>query len=119
MAGYRLSQPAQFDIESVLEWSQANFGASARRRYQALIAAAVRDVSSDPKRAGCQARPELGEGVYSWHLRMSRGRSEADPVQHPRHFLIYRIDNEVVVIGRVLHDAMDLARHVHPDATWE
>ena len=119
MARYRLSQPAQSDIESILEWSHANFGEAARRRYQALIAAAVRDVSADPKRAGCQARPELGDGIYSWHLRMSRDRSKAEPVQQPRHFLIYRIDDELVVIGRVLHDAMDLARHLHPDTTWE
>lgn len=55
MANYRLSRLAQSDIESVLEWSQANFGESARRRYQALVAAAIRDVSADPKGAGSSA----------------------------------------------------------------
>lgn len=65
MADYRLSRHAQSDIESLLEWSHANFGESARRRYQTLIAAALRDIAADPRQAGCQARPELGEGVYS------------------------------------------------------
>ena len=118
MAGDRLSQHAQSDIESILEWSQANFGELARRRYQALIAAALRDVAGEPTQVGGQARPELGEGVFAWHLRLSRDRSEADPVERPRHFLIYRIDGGLVVIGRVLHDAMDLERHVDPDTTW-
>jgi toxin ParE1/3/4 len=36
----------------------------------------------------------------------------ADPNRRPRHFLIYRLDGDIVVIGRVLHDAMELARHM-------
>lgn len=119
MAVYRLSRSAQSDIEAVLRWSEARFGESARRRYQALIAAAIREISANPKQIGCQPRPELGARVYSWHLRMSRDRSKADPVGRPRHFLIYRIDDEAVVIGRVLHEAMDLAQHVYPGTTWE
>ncbi len=118
MADYRLSQRAQLDIESILEWSHVNFGESARRRYQALIAAAVRDIAADPERVGCQARPELGDGVYSWHLRLSRDRSKSDRVERPRHFLIYRLDHKLVVIGRVLHDLMDLEPHIDPDTSW-
>lgn len=34
-----------------------------------------------------------------------------------RRFLIYRAEAERV-IGRVLHDAMELARHVDPDTAW-
>lgn len=118
MAAYRLSRLAQSDIESILEWSHANFGESARRRYQALIAVAVRDIAADPTRVGCQPRPELGEGVYSWHLRQGRDRSKVARVERPRHFLIYRIDGRLVVIGRVLHDAMDIERHIDPGTTW-
>lgn len=118
MADYRLSLQAQSDIESILEWSHATFGRSARRRYQALIAAAVRDIAADPRRVGCQARPVLGEGVYSLHLRLARDRSEADRVERPRHFLIYRIDDKLILIGRVLHDAMDLERHIDPGTVW-
>jgi toxin ParE1/3/4 len=69
--------------------------------------------------AGSTRRPELGEGVFSWHFRQSRNRSSAGRVSRPGHFLTYRIDDDTVVIGRVLHDAMDLQRHLDPDTSWE
>jgi len=37
-------------------------------------------------------------------------------VRRPRRFLVYRCEPTLVVIGRVLHDAMELARHLDPDA---
>lgn len=37
-------------------------------------------------------------------------------VQSPRHFIVYRVvSRELVVILRVLHDSMDLARHLPGD----
>jgi toxin ParE1/3/4 len=35
-------------------------------------AAALRDLARQPDRPGSLARPELGAGVRSWHLRLSR-----------------------------------------------
>lgn len=118
MTRHRLSYAAVADIGSILEWSSAQFGASARRRYAALITAAIRDVARDPYGLGARSRQELGDGVYSWHLRLSRDHAIGDPVQEPRHFLIYRVEEGVLVIGRVLHDSMDLERHVDPLSTW-
>jgi toxin ParE1/3/4 len=40
-------------------------------------------------------------------------------VRRPRHFLVYRTEPKLVVIGRVLHDAMELARHLDPETSWE
>lgn len=119
MAAYRLTQPARSDIVRVLTWSQDRFGIQARMRYRALIDAAINDIAVEPTRVGSTERPELGDGVRTWHLRLSRDRSSAEPVHQPRHFLIYKLDQDVVVIGRVLHDIMDLARHVEPDTIWE
>lgn len=45
--------------------------------------------------------------------------SAAGIVRHPRHFLIYRMQGGQLVIGRVLHDAMELARHLACDSPWE
>jgi toxin ParE1/3/4 len=119
MRQVRLSRSAESDIDAILAWSAENFGEAARLRYAALIAAGIRDIAADPQRAGAKARPELGDGVCSWHLRLSRGRAAAGPVREPRHFLIYRFDEERVTIGRVLHDAMELGRHIDPKTTWE
>ena len=71
---------------------------------------------------GSIERPELGNGVRSWHLRLSKDHvasSSAGVVQRPRHFLIYRREPALLVVGRVLHDAMELARHADPETTWD
>lgn len=119
MPRYRLTHAAQADIVSILAWSDAQFGEEARKRYEALIAAAIRDAASRTDGAGRTPRPELGDGVFSWHLSKSRARSTGGRVQRPRHFLICCRDGDELVIGRVLHDAMDLRRHVDPKRTWD
>lgn len=120
MAAYRLSASAQADIIDILSWSHVRFGPVARQRYESLLVSALRDIASSPCRAGSMARPELGNHVRSWHIRLSirSGTPDAARVKHPRHFLIYRPEDTRIAVGRVLHDAMELARHVPPD-TWE
>ncbi|MPZ47445.1 MAG: type II toxin-antitoxin system RelE/ParE family toxin [Betaproteobacteria bacterium] len=117
MARYRLSAAAHADLVAILAWTHERFGEAARKRYEALVVTALRDISDQPHRAGSIERPELGKGVRSWHLRLSRERARATTgiVRRPRHFLIYRIEDDLVVIGRVLHDAMELAKHLDPE----
>ena len=121
MLRYRLSDAAQSDVIDILAWTHDQFGEAARLRYERLIVAALRDVAAQPDRPGSIARPELGAGVRSWHLRLSRdhvGRA-AEVVRRPRHFLVYRCEPALLVVGRVLHDAMELAQHLDPDTSWE
>jgi toxin ParE1/3/4 len=66
------SEAAQGDVLGILAWTHEQLGAAARRRYESLVVAALRDVASQPDRPGSVARPELGAGVRSWHLRLSR-----------------------------------------------
>lgn len=110
MARLRLSALAQSDIVNVLSWSARRFGDQARARYEQLLSTALRDLSAEPLRLGSAARPELGDDVRSYHLRHSRKHSQ---VARPRHLILYRIaDGSIVEVGRVLHDAMELERHV-------
>jgi toxin ParE1/3/4 len=124
---YRLSRAAGRDIEVLLEWGQDHFGEKGRLRYEALLAQAVKDVVADPDRAGSHSRPELAAGARTYHLRFSRdrvqqkGKRRSEKVRHPRHFLLYRtLPDGRVEIGRVLHDSVDLERHLpeeyKPDA---
>lgn len=107
----RLSHAAETDIVQILAWSHEQFGPAARERYEALIAAALNDVA-DRDMLGSVARPDLGEGIHTRHLRQSRARSTGATVHQPRHFVVFRVDEDAVVIVRVLHDAMDLPRHL-------
>ncbi len=112
MARHRLTHAAEADVAEIAVWSQARFGDGARRRYVALIAAAVLDVADDPDRVGHSPLPELGDGIRTWHLRLSRRRSTAGAVRRPRHVVVYRVEDDVVAILRVLHEAMDLPRRL-------
>lgn len=116
MARYRLTHAAQADIVEVLGWSHERFGERARQRYEALIATAIMDAATHDH-AGLTLRPELGEGVFTWHLARSRAHSPGGTVHHPRHFLVCRHDGDVLIVGRVLHDAMELRRHL--DRSWD
>ena len=118
MAGYRLTDAAQNDVASILAWSHEQFGEEARKRYEALIATAIREAASRSD-DGYTSRPELGAGAFSWHLSRSRASSPGGKVNRPRHFLICRRDGDTLVIGRVLHDAMDLRRHIDPRRVWD
>lgn len=116
MTRYRISHAAAADIIDILAWSQQQFGEQVRQRYEKLIVTAIRDIAADPTRPGSAERPELGEGVRSWHLRGSRNHATGGVVR-PRHLLIYRVDDDILVIGRVLHDAMELRRHLDTDTS--
>lgn len=121
MGRYRLSAQARSDVTDILAWSQEQFGESARKRYQSLLSAAFRDVAAAPQGIDTTPRPELGVGILVWHLRLSRDHvpPEIGTVHRPRHFVVYRQVGAVVEIVRVLHDAMELSRHIedeqHPD----
>jgi toxin ParE1/3/4 len=111
----RLSALAQRDIAALLEWSREQFGEKGRVRYEALLRQAVVDVAADPERMGTHQRPELAASVRTYHLRYSRDRVKRShgQVRSPRHLLAYRIvESGMIEIVRVLHDAMDLDRHL-------
>lgn len=111
----RLTVAARADIVDILEYSEAQFGLGARRRYERLVAVALRDIAEDPDRPGSAARPELGDNIRSWHLSLSRERAKAagGAVRRPRHLILYTIIDDTLGVLRVLHDAMEL--HLHMD----
>jgi toxin ParE1/3/4 len=118
MRTFRLSKAAQGDIVDILGWTQENFGNEARLRYLVLIVTALKDIAADSERNGSVPRPELGTGVRSYHLLHSRQRARhvSGVVHRPRHFLLYKVISiETIGIGRILHDAMEVARHLPPD----
>lgn len=117
MRSLRFAAPAIEDMAGLLRWSRETFGAMAGKRYQTLLQAALEDVALDPSRPSSRLRPDLGDGIRLYHLSASRNRAElADGlVRNPRHFIVYRAaGDDLVLVLRVLHDAMDIARHLGP-----
>jgi len=110
---HEISPEARAEIVGILLHSEAEFGPAARDRYEALVSTAIADITANPNRVESRARPELGWGIRSWHLRLSRFRARTPTgiVNQPRHFIFYRVEAGIVVIGRVLHDSQDARRH--------
>ncbi len=115
MRPLRIAPRARRDLEVLLASSEDRFGPAIADRYRRLIAAALRDIRADAGRRGVSMRPDLPGNVRVYHLRHSRpAPGSASWIRRPRHFLVFREADEAIVLVRVLHDAMDLARHVDP-----
>lgn len=115
---FRLSPSAEQDIEAILAWTHRKFGEQVRLRYEELLVQAILDLADEPSRVGSAARPELAKGAFTYHLRHSRDHVSRSigRISKPWHFLLYRFAADgCLEIGRVLHDSMDLARHLPSD----
>lgn len=113
MARYRLSRLAEADVAHILATSEERWGAEARRRYAAILAAAMRKVAAEPNGSATRDRAELSPGIRSLHLRHARGDDPQAKVRRPVHVLYYRaFVPDLVEIVRVLHERMEPSRHV-------
>ncbi len=113
-----LAPAAKQDMEAVLRWTQEEWGEQARLRYEALLVRAVIDVATNPDLLGSSRRPEIAASARTYHLTHSRTHVaiEVGRVKRPRHFLLYRTRRDgIVEIGRVLHESMDIAKHLPVD----
>lgn len=114
---YRLVRTAAAlaDLSAIRDYTLQNFGEAGWRSYTALLRQSFTDIRNYPYRPGSKERPEIGEGVRSYHISHSRTRAQAG-VKAARHFLLYYLPQEAdIVISRVLHEARDLARHIPED----
>jgi len=104
----RWAEAARADLSDILIWTSEKFGTMQAKAYSSALYTAFDALVDGPATVGLKARPKIGEDVYSLHVarRGTKGR----------HFLLCRADRSTnlptMVILRVLHDAMDLYRHV-------
>ncbi len=110
----RLGAAAELDFANILKWTTENFGARQSRVYRDTLVQAIGELAGGPNVAGSRARDEIVAGLRTLHgARRGRGGS---------HFLMYRAaPNSTIEIVRILHDRMDLRRHIQstPDETSE
>ena len=113
---HRLTAEAERDIETILRDTLALFGPRQVRAYADLIDQAIALVASDPDRVSSRPRPMLGTGVRSLHLDVASGR-----IGSASHVVYYATEGErsaapQVAILRILHERMDPAARVAPEA---
>jgi toxin ParE1/3/4 len=110
----RLGAAAEVDFANILKWTTENFGARQSRVYRDALVQAIGELANGPNVAGSRARDEIMAGLRTLHV-ARRGRRGS-------HFLMYRAaPNSTIEIVCILHDRMDLQRHVPyaPDESTE
>jgi toxin ParE1/3/4 len=104
----RLTATAEADFRNIIDWTLDQFGDKQARVYANLIAAALVALSDGPTTVGVKERPEIAKGLFTLHV--ARGNRRG------RHFVLFRIAGKgrarTIEVLRLLHDAMDLERHV-------
>jgi toxin ParE1/3/4 len=103
----RLTAQAEADVAEILEWTAGQFGDAQAHRYAETLTSAIEALSEGPDAAGAKLRNEIARGLMTLHVARRGHRG--------RHFVLFRVSREsgqeVIDVLRVLHDAMDLARH--------
>jgi len=113
MARFRLSRPAQADLAHILATSTERWGIEGRRRYAAILAAAIRQLAADPKGPTTRDLAELASGIRSFNVRHAHVNDPKAKVRRPVHVVYYRvIASGLIEIVRVLHERMEPSRHV-------
>jgi toxin ParE1/3/4 len=100
----RLSNTAEADHDDILRWTEGWFGGVQAASYGTLLATTLARLERGPAIAGTRQRDKIGAGLRTLHM----GR-------RGRHIILFRVGSEpdrTIDVLRILHDAMDLARHV-------
>ena len=101
----RLGAAAEIDFANILKWTAENFGARQARIYRDTLVQAIAELADGADVAGSTARDEIMPGLRTLHV-ARRGRRGS-------HLLMYRAAaKSTIEIVRILHDRMDLKRHV-------
>jgi toxin ParE1/3/4 len=107
----RLGAAAELDFANILKWTAENFGAPQARVYRDTIVQAIGELANGPDVVGSRARNEILQGLRTLHVARHGRRG--------RRLLMYRITADTTIeIARILHDRMDLLRHL-PSANDE
>jgi toxin ParE1/3/4 len=105
--GVFLATAAQIDLDNIAAWTSENFGPTRAETYIEAILDTIDELTAPTSPPRSIARDEIATGVRTVHMR-KRGR-------RGRHFLLYSETADEVRIQRVLHDSMELSRHLAGD----
>jgi toxin ParE1/3/4 len=111
----RLSATASVDFHDILGWTARRFGTDQALAYAETLAEALAALTEGPDIIGTRVRDDIGADIRTLHVARNKRRG--------RHIILFRIgretDHPVIDVLRILHDAMDLARHVQRGETRE
>jgi toxin ParE1/3/4 len=104
-----LTDAANADFLEIVSWTAERFGERQAAVYQRTIVDAVAALRAGPDIHDVKVRPDLGSNMMTMHVARHGHRG--------RHLLVLRAGPAplTIVVLRILHDAIDLSRHIVPD----
>jgi toxin ParE1/3/4 len=101
-----LAASAEADLKSIIRWTAEKFGDMQARRYSVTLNDAISALVEGPTVTGARTRNDIVKGLHSLHV--------ARNGHNGSHLVFFRVDTDRtrIEILRVLHDAMDIARHL-------
>jgi toxin ParE1/3/4 len=104
----RLATQAEQDLLYITLWTTENFGEQQAEQYAETIALAIEALHDGPEILGAKVRNDIGPGIRTIHV-ARRGRKG-------RHFVAFSAsEGNIINVLRLLHDSMDLAKHLPED----
>jgi toxin ParE1/3/4 len=103
-----LTDTAKSDLRNIINWTADHFGDGQAKSYSEMISSALRTLKAGPKTVGVRCRDDLDSGTFILSVARSSKRG--------RHLIVFKIapesNGKTLQVLRVLHDAMDLPRHI-------
>jgi len=85
-------------------WTVKTFGEDQINNYAETIALAIESLEGGPDFLGAKVREDIQPGIRTLHV-ARQGRAG-------RHFVVFRAAGSDIDVLRLLHDSMDLPRHL-------
>ena len=103
----RLAAQAELDFSEIITWTAENFGERQAKAYAETLILAIELLNNGPEQLGVKAREDIGPGIRTLHV--------ACHARSGRHFVVFsEAKDQYIDVLRLLHDSMDLARHIPP-----
>ena len=99
----RLSPAAEADFDDIVRWTAGRFGTWQSERYREQLYRTIDALRSGPDVPGSRSRPDSDIRILHTARFGRRGR-------HAVYFRV--IGSREIEVVRILHDAMDTARHL-------
>lgn len=99
-----LTHIADADFDEIYEWTLRTFGQKQADQYTITLRTAIEALTEDAAPPGAKKRDDLGSDIFTLHI-ARRGR-------RGRHWLVYQCNAQDILVLRILHDSMDIVRHL-------
>ena len=104
----RLAAAAEVDYHAILAWTAEQFGLAQMHVYRETLTAVLDALDAGPTALGAKPAVDLPNGFFMLHVARRRRKG--------RHIIVFRVrrgsDGQHVEVLRILHDTMDIARHL-------